>query len=160
MTGVLANGRDARRTASKSWNTYCPKQYGCAYDSPDSSTNSNAYESYTFSWNLIPFCPHSSRNIPRNYNPVIVVNDKGICHIHDEAPMVTYWFPNFLRTSLLFVSKQSRFLFTYLVATITCFALSRRTRGESAALGHFSVSIFFWQADNKESRNKFSSIAV
>ena len=33
-------------------------------------------------------------------------------------------------------------------------------RGESAALGHFSVSIFFRQVDNKESKNKYSSIAV
>ena len=33
-------------------------------------------------------------------------------------------------------------------------------RGESAALGHFSVSIFFGQAHNKESKNKYSSIEV
>ena len=33
-------------------------------------------------------------------------------------------------------------------------------RGESAALGHFSVSIYFGQVDNKESKNKYSSIAV
>ena len=33
-------------------------------------------------------------------------------------------------------------------------------RGELAALGHFSVSIFFSQVDNKESKNKDSSIAV
>ena len=34
------------------------------------------------------------------------------------------------------------------------------SRGESAALGHFSVSIFFWQVGNKESKNKYSSIVV
>ena len=33
-------------------------------------------------------------------------------------------------------------------------------RGESAALGHFSVSISFGHLDSKESQNKYSSIAV
>ena len=33
-------------------------------------------------------------------------------------------------------------------------------RGESATLGHFSVSIFFGQVDNEESKNKYRSIAV
>ena len=33
-------------------------------------------------------------------------------------------------------------------------------RGESAALGYFSVSIFFGQVDNKESKNKYSNISV
>ena len=33
-------------------------------------------------------------------------------------------------------------------------------REESAALGHFSVAIFFGQVDNKKSKNKYSSIAV
>ena len=31
-------------------------------------------------------------------------------------------------------------------------------RGESAALGHFSISIFFGQVDNKESKNKYSTL--
>ena len=30
------------------------------------------------------------------------------------------------------------------------------SRGESAALGHFSVYIFFGQVDNKESKTKYS----
>ena len=34
------------------------------------------------------------------------------------------------------------------------------SRGESAALGHFSVSFFFGQVDNKESQNKYDSIAA
>ena len=34
------------------------------------------------------------------------------------------------------------------------------SRGESAALDHYSVSIFFGQVDNKESKNKYRSIAV
>ena len=33
-------------------------------------------------------------------------------------------------------------------------------RGESEALGYFSVSIFFGQVDDEESKNKCSSIAV
>ena len=37
---------------------------------------------------------------------------------------------------------------------------NRISSGESAALGYFSVSIFFGQVDNKESKNKYSSIAV
>ena len=32
--------------------------------------------------------------------------------------------------------------------------------GESAALGHFSVSILFGQVENNELKNKYSSIAV
>ena len=35
-----------------------------------------------------------------------------------------------------------------------------RDGGESAASGHFSVSSFFGQVDNKESKNKNSSIAA
>ena len=31
-------------------------------------------------------------------------------------------------------------------------------RGESAALGHFSDSIFFGKVDNEDSKNKYSSI--
>ena len=38
--------------------------------------------------------------------------------------------------------------------------VSEQGRGESAALGHFSISIFFGHVDNKESKNKYSSIAV
>ena len=30
-------------------------------------------------------------------------------------------------------------------------------RGESAALGHFSVFIFFWRVDNNTSKNKYST---
>ena len=37
------------------------------------------------------------------------------------------------------------------------FAVSR-SRGESAVLGQFTVFIFFWQVDNKESKNKYSSV--
>ena len=37
----------------------------------------------------------------------------------------------------------------------------KHNRGESAAIGHFSVAIFFGQVlDNKESKNKYSSITV
>ena len=32
------------------------------------------------------------------------------------------------------------------------------SRGESAALGHFSVSIFFGQVDDKELKNKYLNI--
>ena len=34
------------------------------------------------------------------------------------------------------------------------------SRGESAALNDFSVSVFFGQVDNKESKNKYGSTAV
>ena len=34
------------------------------------------------------------------------------------------------------------------------------SRGESGALGHSSVSIFFGQVDNKEPKNEYSSIVV
>ena len=40
------------------------------------------------------------------------------------------------------------------------FAIIHPSKGESAALGHFSVSIFFWQVDNQESKNKYRSITV
>ena len=36
----------------------------------------------------------------------------------------------------------------------------KKNRGESAALGNFSGSIFFGQVDNKESKNKYISITV
>ena len=52
---------------------------------------------------------------------------KAMCHTDVEAPMVINWFPYFLPTSLFFSSKRSRLLFSYLLPTITCFALSRRT---------------------------------
>ena len=52
---------------------------------------------------------------------------KAMCHTDVEARMVTNWFPYFLPTSLFFSSKRSRLLFSYLLPTITCFALSRRT---------------------------------
>ena len=41
--------------------------------------------------------------------------------------MVSNWFPYFLPTSLFFGSKRSKLLFSYLLSTITCFALSRKT---------------------------------
>ena len=52
---------------------------------------------------------------------------KAMCHTDVEAPMVTNWFPYFLPTSLLFGSKRSKLLFSYLLPRITCFALSRKT---------------------------------
>ena len=52
---------------------------------------------------------------------------KAMCHTDVEAPMVTNWFPYFLPTSLFFGSKRSKLLFSYLLPTITCFALSRKT---------------------------------
>ena len=55
---------------------------------------------------------------------------KTMCHIHVEAPMVTNWFPSFLYflpTSLSFGSKRSMLLFSYLLPTITCFVLNRKT---------------------------------
>ena len=44
--------------------------------------------------------------------------------------------------------------------SIYCFIEKSVSREESAALGHFSVSIFFGQVDNEDSKNKYSSIAV
>ena len=55
------------------------------------------------------------------------VGFKAMCHTDVEAPMVTNWFPYFLPASLLFGSKRSKLLFSYLLPTITCFALSRKT---------------------------------
>ena len=52
---------------------------------------------------------------------------KTMSYIHVKAPMIINWFPNFLRTCLFFGSKRSRLLFSYLVATITCFTLSQKT---------------------------------
>ena len=52
---------------------------------------------------------------------------KAMCHIHIKAPMVTNSFPYFLLTSLLFGSKRSRLLFSYLLHPITCFVLNRKT---------------------------------
>ena len=49
-----------------------------------------------------------------------------MCHTDVEAPMVTNWFPYFLPTSLFFGSERSKLLFSYLLPTITCFALSRK----------------------------------
>ena len=46
------------------------------------------------------------------------------------------------------------------IARLVMTAAKKKFRGESAALGQFSVSIFFGQVDNKESKNKYSSIAV
>ena len=37
---------------------------------------------------------------------------------------------------------------------------NKRGRGESAALGHFSIFIFFGQVENKESKNEYSSMIV
>ena len=49
-----------------------------------------------------------------------------VCHVHIEAPILTKRCPNFLRTSLIYVPKQSTLLFSYLAATITCFAFSQK----------------------------------
>ena len=56
-----------------------------------------------------------------------VVYFKAMCHTDVEAPIVTNWFPYFLTTSLFFGLKRSKLLFSYLLPTITCFALSRKT---------------------------------
>ena len=52
---------------------------------------------------------------------------KAMCHTDIEAPMVTNWFPYFQPTSLFFGSKRSKLLSFYLLPTMTCFVLSRKT---------------------------------
>ena len=47
--------------------------------------------------------------------------------MHVEAPMVTDWFPYFRPASFFFGSNRSRLLFFYLVATINCLVLNRKT---------------------------------
>ena len=52
---------------------------------------------------------------------------KAMCHTDVEATMEINWFPYFLPISLFFGSKRSSLLFSYLLPTITWFALSRKT---------------------------------
>ena len=60
------------------------------------------------------------------------------------------------RCFILFSNVQYHVLNKEFIRSFSKFVL----RGESAALGHFSVTIFFGQADNEKSKNKYSSIAV
>ena len=49
-----------------------------------------------------------------------------MCHIYVEAPMVTNWFPNFPPNSFFSDQNEAGCFISYLVDTITCFALSEK----------------------------------
>ena len=67
------------------------------------------------------------------------------------------WVWNFIFCFVNFIVQYGNF---YSSINFNGESIKNYSRGESAALGHFSVSIFVGQVDNKESKNKYSSIAV